>query len=421
MLSLSQWPKRYHLYQYLDSLFLNWDDKSDTIALLIMNLDNFRETCELFDYRDIEIVLANIGQIIKSSCPPDSYAAWLGSDEFAVALENTTEAEAEQTAAAICGNLNKPMHFHGKNALITASIGWAAAPKDAGDRYELLKTATMAMNWVKKHGKNGCVRYEPFMSFQISRKVNLVNDLAPALAEKQFVLHYQPQVNVISQNIVGAEALLRWRHPKHGLIPPLEFIPLAEETGYIHQIGDWVLYQASTDFNSWLQQGIVLERLAVNVSIVQLKQADFAERVLGILEQAQLDPAYLELEITESQSMDLPEVRPQIERLRNHGVRFAIDDFGTGFASLNHLRYMGFDTIKIDKAYIHNITTNSRDQVIVGSILTMAELLHLGIIAEGVETDAQLKYIRQINIKEVQGYYLSPPVDKTAFEQLLIK
>ena len=165
----------------------------------------------------------------------------------------------------------------------------------------------------------------------------------------------------------------------------------------------------------------MLERLAVNVSIVQLKQADFAERVLGILEQAQLDPAYLELEITESQSMDLPEVRPQIERLRNHGVRFAIDDFGTGFASLNHLRYMGFDTIKIDKAYIHNIITNSRDQVIVGSILTMAELLHLGIIAEGVETDAQLKYIRQINIKEVQGYYLSPPVDKTAFEQLLIK
>ena len=165
----------------------------------------------------------------------------------------------------------------------------------------------------------------------------------------------------------------------------------------------------------------MLERLAVNVSIVQLQKPDFAKRVLHALEEARLDPAYLELEITESQSMDLPKVKPQIEQLRNHGVRFAIDDFGTGFASLNHLRYMGFDTIKIDKAYIHNILTNNRDQVIVNSILNMAKHLQLGIIAEGVETDDQWRYIQQTAIKEVQGYYCSPPVDRPVFEDLIRK
>ena len=419
MQTLSQWPKRDQFYQYLDSLLINPDNQTNLIALLIMNLDNFREVCELLEFRDIESVLAEAAQIIKNSCPADSYTAWLGSDEFAVVLPGTTEKEAEQTAAAICSNLGNPIYVNGRHVLITASLGLAFTPRDAQDRYELLKNASMAMNWAKKLGKNGYISYEPMMSRHISRRVSLVNDLASALAENQLILHYQPQVNIISQSIVGAEALVRWVHPVHGLIPPLEFIPLAEETGYIIQIGEWVLYQACTDFNNWLEQGIVLERLAVNVSIVQLKQMSFADRVLEILEETRLDPAYLELEITESQSMDLPEVRPQIERLRNHGVRFAIDDFGTGFASLNHLRYMGFDTIKIDKAYIHNIITNNRDQVIVGSILTMAELLQLGIIAEGVETDDQLRYIKQTNIKEVQGYYFSPPVEKSAFEELI--
>lgn len=421
MPSLSQWPKRDDLYRYLDSILSASPDPVALIALLIINLDNFRDFCELFEYRDIEEFLAQVGQIIMNSCPDYSYMAWLGSDEFAVVLPKATKEDVERTAAAICQNLAEPMAFHERQVHITGSLGYALLPDDAKDRYEIIKNATMAMNWVKKQGKNGYARFEAAMGQQVNRKLKLINDFGTALEQGQFRLQYQPQVSVASRSIVGAEALLRWQHPEFNLIPPLEFIPLAEESGYIHHIGEWVLYQAASDFSAWLQKGIILERLAVNVSIVQLQKPDFAKRSLHILEETHLDPAYLELEITESQSMDLPKVRPQIEQLRNHGVRFAIDDFGTGFASLNHLRYMGFDTIKIDKAYIHNILTNSRDQVIVNSILNMAKMLRLGIIAEGVETDDQWQYILQAGIKEVQGYYCSPPVDQPVFEELVRK
>jgi len=421
MLSLSQWPKRDDLYKYLDSLLLTSTDPVVLIALLIINLDNFRDFCELFEYRDIEDFLVKVGNVIKDSCPDSCYITWLGSDEFAVVLSRVGQEDVAHTAEAICRNLAEPVAFRDKQVHITGSLGYALIPEDARDRYDLVRNATMAMNWVKKQGKNGFARYEPAMSQQVGRKLKLINDFVSALEQRQFKLQYQPQVNVASRTIVGAEALLRWQHPEFNLIPPLEFIPLAEESGFIHQIGDWVLNQACRDFNTWLEKGIVLERLAVNVSIVQLQKPDFAKRVLDTLEESRLDPAYLELEITESQSMDLPKVRPQIEELRNHGVRFAIDDFGTGFASLNHLRYMGFDTIKIDKAYIHNILTNNRDQVIVSSILNMAKLLQLGIIAEGVETDDQWRYIEKTAIKEVQGYYCSPPVDKPVLEELVIK
>ena len=421
MLSLSQWPKRDDLYKHLDSLFSTSADPLALTALLIINLDNFRDFCELFEYRDIEEFLAIVGQSIKDACPESSYIAWLGSDEFAVVPALQAAAEVKETAETICQKLAEAKEFRDRQVHITGSLGYALFPYDARDRYELIRNATMAMNWVKKQGKNGFARFEPAMSQQVNRKMKLISDFGPALEQQQFRLQYQPQVSVASRAIVGAEALLRWQHPEYNLIPPLEFIPLAEESGYIHQIGEWVLCQACRDFNTWLEKGIVLERLAVNVSIVQLQKPDFAKRVLHALEEARLDPAYLELEITESQSMDLPKVKPQIEQLRNHGVRFAIDDFGTGFASLNHLRYMGFDTIKIDKAYIHNILTNNRDQVIVNSILNMAKHLQLGIIAEGVETDDQWRYIQQTAIKEVQGYYCSPPVDRPVFEDLIRK
>ncbi len=417
--SLLSWPKRDDLYRYLDALLDVPVNNDDMIALLIIDIDNFRSFCELLGYRNIEEFLAVIGNCIKENCPPESLVAWLGSDEFAVVLSSTCEASAKEVAASICQSLNQPCEFRNKKIQITLSLGYAFFPDHADDRYKLLKKASLATSWVKKHGKNNFTKYETSMSSELNRKLNLINDFNAAIWENQFRLQYQPQVNVETKAIVGAEALLRWQHPELGLIPPLDFIPFAEESGHIHKIGDWVLYQASKDFNGWLEKGCLLERLAVNVSILQLQREDFPRRVLEILEKTHLDPAYLELEITESQFMDLPQVRPQIEFLRNYGIRFALDDFGTGFASLDHLRYMGFDTIKIDKAYIHNIITSNRDQVIVGSILNMATLLQLGIIAEGVETDDQWRYIKRTSIKEVQGYYCSPPVDESIFASLL--
>ncbi len=419
MLNLSLWPKREDLYNHLVELIEASEGSNEIIALIVLDLDNFREFCELFGYRDIDEFLVKLGKEIKQACPPKSFVAWLGSDEFAVVLENINKEVVRSVAGRICDTLTKSRVYRQQRIHVSASIGVAFVPDDAKDCYEMLKNATIAMNWVKKHGKNGYRCYEPSMSAQISRKLNLINDFDLALADNHFHLQYQPQVSVATKKIIGVEALIRWHHPELGLIPPLDFIPIAEETGHIHQVGEWVLKNACSDFSLWLQEGLLLERIAVNVSIIQLREENFAQRVLEILEEVHLDPAYLELEITESQTLNLQQVKPQIKALRNRGVKFAIDDFGTGFASLNHLRFMGFDTIKIDKGYIHNIVTNNRDRVIVSSILNMANLLQLRIIAEGVETGDQWEYVKQMDISEVQGYYCSPPVDKERIEQLL--
>lgn len=413
------WPKRDDLYNYLDELLLAPDHKDEVTALLMMDLDNFRESCEQFGYRDIDELLAKILSIIKQSCCPHNYIAWMGSDEFSVVMADTSIDAVTKTAQSICQVLNQSFNFHDKQVKVTASIGYALIPDDGHDRYELLKNATMAMNWVKKHGKNGCQRYNASMSAQVSRKMQIINGFSNALAEDQFFLHYQPQVNIVRRMIVGAEALIRWQHPEIGLMMPKEFIPLAEETGVINQIGIWVLQHACQDYSNWLQSGLVLERLAVNVSVFQLLEEDFTDKVCQILEAAQLDPAYLELEVTESQTANFDKIRPQVEELRKRGVKFAIDDFGTGFASFNHLRVMGLDTIKIDKQYIHNILTNDRDQVIVNSVLNMAEMLRLRIVAEGVETGEQRDYIQKLSIHEVQGYFYSPPLDKSNFATLV--
>lgn len=421
MRDIAHWPKRDELYSHLDEVIHHSVANQEIIALLVMDLDDFRDFCEVFGYKAIDEFFNLVGQAIKVTCPVNSWVAWLGSDEFAVVLHNTTEEEAKQVAGEILGAIAQPVSLNLRNALITASMGISLFPCDATDRYELLKNATVAMNWVKKNGKNNFQLYEKRMSEEINRKVQIINDITVALAENQFFLHYQPQVNIFSNTICGVEALVRWQHPELGMLPPLDFIPLAEESGYIHQLGEWVLEKACHDFCSWLREGLPLERLAVNVSVIQLLESNFATRVFEILEITGLDPVYLELEITESQTGNLQKVKPQIELLREHGVRFAIDDFGTGFSSLHHFRVMGFDTIKIDKGFIHNVLTDNKDKVIVESILNMAQLLHLKIIAEGVETVDQLRYIEEIKIDEVQGFYYSPPVSKKDFEVIMEK
>lgn len=418
MSNVSNWPKRDDLYAYLDETLVIASEQEQITSVLIVNVDNFHDFCDFFGYDGIGELIDIVGQIIKVTVPYDSYTAWLGADEFAVVLRDTTKQSAKIIAERINHSMVNPITINERRAIVSVSVGVSFYPRDGQTRNDLLKTATVAMNYVKKHGKNAYVTYEPVMSEKITRRMRLINDFSLALSQDQLFLQYQPQVNIDQQTVVGAEALVRWQHPELGLIPPLDFIPLAEETGYIHDIGDWVLTHACIDFNSWLMEGIPLGCLAVNVSALQLLDVNFAQRVLEILEITQLEPAYLELEITESQTANLQRVRPQIETLRNHGVRFAIDDFGTGFSSINHLRHMGFDTIKIDRGFISNIVTNSRDKVIVNSILNMANRLQLRIIAEGVETDEQLEYVRKIAIHEIQGYYYSPPVDSDKFRDL---
>ena len=252
------------------------------------------------------------------------------------------------------------------------------------------------------------------------RKLLMERTFTRALAGSEFAIYYQPQYDIETNQIIGAEALVRWNHPHLGLISPLEFIPLAEESNFIVPLGNWILENACTQFRQWLEQGHQLTRLSVNISVVQLYQDDFYQNIISILEKTGLDPSYLELEITESKTLNYDSVKYKISSLREKGVRIAIDDFGTGYSPLSHLQQISIDTLKIDRGFIRNICQNYKDQVIVQSIVKMARMMYLNIIVEGVENLNQLLLLQAHNLKEAQGYYFSPPLKTKEFEKLLI-
>ena len=253
------------------------------------------------------------------------------------------------------------------------------------------------------------------------RRIELEAALKDAFAQSQFLLHYQPQIDLELCRIVGVEALVRWNHPELGMVPPLEFIPLAEKTGMIVPLGEWILTAACQQFRVWLDQGCTLSRLSVNISVSQFNQSNFCDQVLAILEETGLDPGYLELEITESQLLNVEAVMNKIQMLRARGIKIAIDDFGTGYSPLSHLRQISIDTLKIDKGFIQEISYNTRDRVIVQTIISMARMMRLNLIAEGVETHEQLQFLGQYSLREVQGYYFSPPLPNYELEKLLAR
>jgi predicted signal transduction protein with EAL and GGDEF domain len=347
--------------------------------------------------------------------------ARLGGDEFTVILGNvTTPRDAQIVAENIMRILSQPILLDGRETFVSCSIGVALYPDDARTADELLRKADTAMYRAKQSGRRRYVFFEERMNIEALERMSLEQDLHRAMGRDEFRMYYQPQVDVRSGQIVGAELLVRWQHPERGLIPPTQFISIAENAGLIEPLGEHLLQMACREFGAWIRQGMAPERLAVNVSSRQFRQSNFADIVRRALEATNIAPHRLELEITESLLMqDADEVVANFARLQAMGVRLVIDDFGTGYSSLAYLKRFPIHAVKIDRGFLRDVPASDDAGTLVDTIIAMARALRRDVIAEGVETEAQLAFLQERRCFLIQGYYVSEPLPTEEFVRFL--
>jgi diguanylate cyclase (GGDEF)-like protein len=397
------------------------------IALLFIDLDNFKTLNDTRGHNIGDLLLIEVANRLQDSVREEDTAARLGGDEFVVLLEDLGEEETQAAAQAeavgkkIHDAINRPYVLSEQEYYGSASIGVSLfCRNDDTGVDEVLKHADTAMYQAKSAGRNTLRFYDPAMQAALEARTALESDLRGALAENQFRLHYQMQVDH-SGHILGAEVLLRWQHPQRGLVPPLEFIPLAEETGLILPIGQWVLETACAQLKAWEADPLTRDlQLAVNVSARQFHQPDFVEQVYAVLEKIAIEPSLLKLELTESLVLDnIDDTIVKMQSLKAVGVRFSMDDFGTGYSSLSYLTRLPLDQVKIDQSFVRNVGVKHSDAVIVQTIIGMASNLGMEVIAEGVETEAQRKFLQQHGCTLCQGYLFGRPVPVEEFEARL--
>lgn len=389
---------------------LNQSGKNSA-GVLIIDLDRFKGINDTFGHDVGDQLLQKVSERLADSLEKGSILARLGPDEFAVAMPHIDSPEILSfLAEKILIVLGAPLELEDQPLYCSASIGLALYPTDGGNVDTLIKHAGVALHKSKEQGPGSYRFYAPEMNLVACQRLAIETHLRQALERQELSLHYQPQIDLGSGRVIGMEALLRWDSPTLGSVPPDRFIPLAEETGLILPIGDWVLEMACKQAREWHQAGYHNLRMAVNISACQFKQPDFIERLDHILQVADLDPEHLEVELTESIVMERSdETLMTLTDLKVRGIKLAIDDFGTGYSMLSYLKYFPIDRIKIDRSFIRDITTDSDDAAITEAIVVMAHSLKLKVVAEGVETEEQLDFLRRCGCEEVQGYYFSRP------------
>ncbi len=390
------------------------------LAVLLLDLDRFKVINDSLGHPQGDALLREVGQRLGHCMRAVDTVARLGGDEFVILLPGISEPEdAARLAGKIMETLLPPHHLAGREVVIGASIGISLYPRDGQDADTLIRNADVAMYQAKSEG--GTFRFfSPEMNLRALETLELEADLRRALAQKEFCLHYQPKVDLVSGQVVGCEALLRWQHPRRGMVAPGAFIPLAEETGLIVPLGDWALGEALRQALAWRQAGLPEIRVAVNLSARQFLQRDLADKIHGIITEAGGVPGLLELELTESAIMHQPESAAQIlQRLKNLGVRLALDDFGTGYSSLNYLRQFPVDALKIDRSFISDVEQDPSCASVATSIVAIAHSLGLVAVAEGVETQAQARFLVDCQCDQFQGYLFSRPLPAEQFADLL--
>jgi len=383
-----------------------------SIAVMYMDLDRFKLINDTLGHNVGDLLLEHVAERITGCLRKQDTVSRQGGDEFTFLLPGLTHREAEQAVQDVLNAINKPFTLHGHQLYVTPSIGISLYPS-CGDQVDILiKNADMAMYRAKEKGKNTYQFFNERMGIQSFQKLSMENALRAALENDQFVLHYQPKVDLETGGMIGVEALIRWQHPELGFVAPDEFIPLAEETGLIVPIGQWVLYKACVQCKEWHNNKMTQNlSVAVNLSMMQLKQENFVETVKRVLNETGLDPQFLEIEITESMAMNnMDNFIQKLTEIKNMGIGISIDDFGTGYSSFGYLKQLPIDTLKIDRSFTNDITNSEEDDAIVQAIIAMAHVLRLKVIAEGVETSKQLTLLQQYKCDAVQGYYLSRPL-----------
>jgi diguanylate cyclase (GGDEF)-like protein len=415
-------PNRSLLKDRLTQAMLQTERHNPWVSVVFIDLDNFKSVNDSLGHSAGDQLLRIVARRMVDCIRPIDAVVRLGGDEFVVLLVDLPDSPdaLSTTLERIRITIAEPMTIDGQSLHITCSMGVATFPHDGSDPETLLSNADAAMYKVKEAGRDGFQFFTADMNNSAHERLALKDAMRSGLARSEFYLLYQPQVDLRSGRVFAAEALVRWKHPTRGTVPPDDFIPLAEETGLIVTLGDWVLREACRQNKAWQDAGLAPITVCVNVSARQFHDKGWTNRVLRALEESGLEARYLELELTESLVMrDVEQVVTTMRELQAAGVQFAIDDFGTGYSSLSALKSLPVSRLKIDQSFVRNLALDEDDRSIAAAVISLGQRLNMKVIAEGVETDAQLTFLRDSQCDEIQGYHFSRPINSDAIVDLM--
>lgn len=418
--SLTGLPNRLSLQDQFQALSQEAMASKHKLVILSIGIDRFNRINEALGYQIGDKVLQHVAHCLRTCVNAEDTLARITGDQFVVLLERAQVTEVEAIAHSCIEVLGVPVTIEQNRVQLSSSLGIAHYPTDGTDIETLIKRASIAMNRAKRESGNQISIYSVEHDRETIDRLSLEPDLRRALQNQEFQVYYQPRVSLKNGQIIGAEALIRWFHPERGGISPNIFIPLAEEIDLIGAIDDWVLRQACIDLSRWQRQGLPLIKISANLSATQFNRSDLAGNILRILNEVPLSPDWIELEITETSLVKNPSEAAEILRsMQGLGIRIALDDFGTGFSSLAYLQQFPLDILKIDQSFIRGMENNDRNQAIVRATLRMAKELRLEVVAEGVEKENELNFLRKHQCDAIQGYFFSPPIPASEFEAML--
>jgi diguanylate cyclase (GGDEF)-like protein/PAS domain S-box-containing protein len=410
--ALTELPHRALLQDRLDNALVGARRRGEKIALLFLDLDRFKDVNDSYGHSFGDCVLKEMAQRLKACTREHNTVARVGGDEFLILLSNVKDAaDAAIAAEQVMEAMNASFSIQGRSVSVGCSVGVSMFPEHGEDGDTLIRNADAAMYSAKEAGRSNVRFFTDEMNVQAAERLTMDKNLRLALDRGEFFLVYQPQMEIETGRVTGFEALIRWRHPELGLIPPERFISVAENNGMILAIGEWVLRSACKQARQWQDDGLVAVPVAVNVSAVQFRQEGFRGMVRRVLSETELAPEYLQLELTESLLLSNAEMTLTVlGELREMGLRLVIDDFGTGYSSFTYLRHFPAEKLKIDRSFVRDIVTNGDDAAITAAIISMAKSLRVRVIAEGVENEAQMAFLREHRCDEIQGNYFSEAV-----------
>ncbi len=416
--TLTDLPNRRLFIDYLKKGIQDDGVHESQNGVIFLDIDRLKNINELCGHEIGDLILMEIPHRINQCLRESDVLSRFGGDEFTILVKNVSGiSEVKRIAEKINESLKKTVILGERSFTISCSMGIAMSPFHGHDSDTLLKRAAIALYSLKERGGNGYLFFDEEMERRSLERIEFENALRKSIKLEEFTIDYQPKIDLITGTTVGLEALMRWNHPEMGVISPAKFIPVAEETGLIIPLGEWILRRACEQNKHWQQKGFSPLRVSVNISVQQLKQPNLVEKIKEILTETDIEPKWLELELTESIFADIDYVAPVLRRIRDLGVQISIDDFGTGYSSLSYLKRLRVDIIKIDASFIKDISTDKGSRAIVKAIITFAEAFNLEVIAEGIENQAQLQALLDEGCNQGQGYLYSKPLSAQEIEQ----